>query len=176
MKRHFVLSSLLFLALCEQPAQAKKAPNLELKDLAGSTHKLAELRGSAVVFNFWATWCGPCREELPLLARLSHDYAKVRFIAASADEAKDRAKVEKFWNGPQLGPQTNLDLWLGADLDMLDNAGLGNLLPATMILDEQGQIVARIEGQARDADIRQTLDWLLNGRQGPAPEALIKRF
>ena len=59
---------------------------------------------------------------------------------------------------------------------MLDNAGLGNLLPATMILDEQGQIVARIEGQARDADIRQTLDWLLNGRQGPAPEALIKRF
>jgi len=170
------------LCLFAPTAQAKRAPNLELKDMAGNTHKLAELRGSIVVFNFWATWCGPCREELPLLARVSLEYGqkygpkKIRFIAASADEAHDRAKVEKFWSSQQFDAQASLTPWLGADLDMLDGAALGNVLPATMILDEQGEVITRIEGQGREADIRTTLDWLLGGRQGPAPEVLIKRF
>jgi thiol-disulfide isomerase/thioredoxin len=170
------------LCLLAPSAQAKHAPNLELKDRAGNTHKLAELRGSIVVFNFWATWCGPCREELPLLARLSQEYGqkngptKIRFIAASADDIHDPAKVEKFWSSQQLDARANLIPWLGADLDMLDSAALGNLLPATMILDEQGEVITRIEGQAREADIRTALDWLLGGRQGPAPGALIKRF
>jgi thiol-disulfide isomerase/thioredoxin len=150
--------------------------------MAGNTHKLAELRGSIVVFNFWATWCGPCREELPLLAHLSQEYgeknasAKVRFIAASADAPHDRAKVEKFWSAQHFDTQAGFAPWLGADLDMLDSAALGNLLPATMILDQQGEVVTRIEGQAREADIRSTLDWLLGGKQGPAPASLVKRF
>jgi len=180
MKRLIALA--IATCLLAQSAQAKRAPNLELKDMAGNTHRLAELRGSIVVFNFWATWCGPCREELPLLARLSQEYVqkngpkKVRFIAASADDLHDRAKVEKFWSSQQFDAQANLTPWLGADLDMLDSAALGNLLPATMILDEQGEVIARIEGQARETDIRQTLDWLLGGRQGPAPAVLIERF
>jgi thiol-disulfide isomerase/thioredoxin len=170
------------LCLLTAAAQAKRAPNLEFQDMAGNTHKIAELRGSIVVFNFWATWCGPCREELPLLARLSQEYGqkfgpkKIRFIAASADDLHDRAKVGKFWSSQQFDLHNNLDAWLGADLDMLDSAALGNFLPATMILDEQGEVITRIEGQGRESDIRAALDWLLNGRQGPAPAALVKRF
>jgi thiol-disulfide isomerase/thioredoxin len=156
------------------PAQAKRAPNLELKDLKGNPHKLAELRGSIVVLNFWATWCGPCREELPLLSRLSQQYAgkKVLFIAASADEPKDRAKIDKFLSSQQL----DLDVWVGADLDMLQSAGLGNELPATMVLDDQGEVVARILGQAREEDVKAPVDWLLSGKAGPPPPAITKRL
>lgn len=180
MKRSLVLLIALLFCFLTPTAEAKRAPNLEMKDLAGATHKLADLRGSIVVLNFWATWCGPCRQELPMLSRLSQEYSakpenaakKVRFIAASADESKNRAKVDQFLSSNSLA----LDVWLGADLDMLDRAGLGNVLPATLILDEQGEIVARIMGQAREADIRVPLDWLLGGKVGPPPPASIKRY
>lgn len=156
------------------PAHAKRAPNLELKDLSGTTHKVADLRGSIVVLNFWATWCGPCREELPMLSTLSREYAgkKVRFIAVSANEAKDRAKIDEFLSHNTLA----MDVWLGADLDMLERAGLGNVLPATLILDEQGEVIARVMGQAHVEDIKGPLDWILGGRIGPAPAPAPRRY
>lgn len=155
-------------------AQAKCAPNLELTDQAGKTHKISELRGSIVVVNFWATWCGPCREELPMLTRLSEEYGekKVRFVAISADEWKNRAVVEKFATANHL----NMEICLGADLDMLERANLGNVLPATLILDQQGDVIARVLGQAREEDIRKPLDWLLAGKNGLAPKAIVKHY
>jgi hypothetical protein len=59
---------------------------------------------------------------------------------------------------------------------MLESAGLGNELPATMILDEQGEIVARILGQAHEEDVRVPVEWLLNGRSGQAPLPVTKRY
>jgi thiol-disulfide isomerase/thioredoxin len=165
------LTALVVLSLVPT-TQAKRAPNLELSDQAGKTHKIADLRGSIAVVNFWATWCGPCREELPMLTRLSAEYGekKVRFVAVSADEWKNRAAVEKFVAANHLG----MEIWLGADLDMLQRANLGNVLPATLILDQQGEVIARVLGQAREEDIRKPLDWLLGGRTGPAPDAIVK--
>lgn len=165
----------ILLACCLVPAaQAKRAPNLELKDLSGKTQKVADLRGSIAVINFWATWCGPCREELPLLSRLTKEYSgkKIRFIAVSADDSKKRAAVDQFLTANPL----SMEVWLGADLDMLDRAQLGNELPATLILDEQGEIVARVLGEAREQDIRAPLDWLLNGKSGPAPPPVTKHY
>src|SRR5215831_3193775 len=82
-------------ALCLAPAYAKRAPNLDLKDLQGHSQKLTSLRGQIVVLNFWATWCGPCQEELPRLSKLAQSYAgkPVRFVLISIDEAKNRAKI-----------------------------------------------------------------------------------
>lgn len=161
--------------LCLAPKMcAKTAPNLELKDLAGKTRKISDLRGSITVINFWATWCVPCREELPLLDRLQKEYVEksVRFIAASADEPKNRPALDRFVKTNQIG----LDVWVGADLDMLERSGLGNELPATLIIDDHGQVIARVLGEAREDDIRRPLDWLLGGRSGPAPEAIVKHY
>jgi len=168
-----ILTALIFCCLIPA-AQAKRAPNLEFKDLSGVKQKLASARGSIVVLNFWATWCGPCKEELPLLSKLTEEYGpkKVRFISASADESKDRAKVDLFLSHQKLA----MEFWLGADLDMLEHMELGNVLPATVILDEQGEIIARIQGQAHEEDIRKPLDWLLSGKTGPAPPAVTKRY
>jgi thiol-disulfide isomerase/thioredoxin len=171
----FCLFMVTALLLCLTPqAQAKRAPNLKLKDLAGNTHKISDLRGSIAVINFWATWCAPCRDELPLVSRLSEEYGgkKVRFIALSADGAKDRAKVDQFLSHNHVA----LEIWVGADVDMMESAGLGNVFPATLILDEQGEIVTRVMGEAREEDIRKAVDWLLGGKAGAPPTPSIKRY
>ncbi|HEY1986588.1 MAG TPA: TlpA disulfide reductase family protein [Terracidiphilus sp.] len=174
MKDVFLWASAIVVACLIFPAQAKRAPDLQLKDLAGKTQKIADLRGAIAVVNFWATWCGPCREELPLLSRLSQEYAskKVRFIAVSANEPGDRGKVDEFLKSNKL----EMDVWVGATDYMLDRADLGNVLPATMILDDRGEVVARILGEAREAEIRAALDWLLGDRSGSPPPAVAKHY
>jgi thiol-disulfide isomerase/thioredoxin len=176
-----VLRMMMAVALmaCMAPmADAKRVPNLEFKSLNGAAEKFADLHGSITVINFWATWCGPCREELPLLSKLSEEYGakKVRFIAISADEdpgnKKNRAKIDQFLNAQKPA----MEVWVGADLDTLGHLGLGNVLPATLILDDQGEVVARVLGQAHEEDVRKPLDWLLNGRSGDAPAAVTKRY
>ncbi len=171
---NYILVAMLVCWLVPTAALAKRAPNLELKDLAGNTKRIADLRGSIVVVNFWATWCVPCRAELPMLSELTREYAgkKVRFIAVSADEARNQKKVDEFLTSSKV----EMEVWVGADLDMLESAGLGNELPATMILDEKGEIVARVLGQAHVEDIRDPLEWLLGERQGPVPVAITKRY
>lgn len=91
-------------------------------------------------------------------------------MAVSADEWKNRATVGKFVTANQL----EMEIWLGANLDMLDRADLGNELPATFILDEHGDVVERVLGEAGEDDIRKPLDWLLGGKSGAAPDAVVK--
>ena len=113
-----------------------------------------------------------------MLSRLTTEYAgkKVRFIAISADEnpenAKNRTKIDQFLNARKPA----MEIWLGADLDMLERLNLGNVLPATVIVDENGEVIARVLGQAREEDLRTPLDWLLNGRTGPQPTPLTKHY
>ena len=174
MKPSRLLWVLFLLCSMASPAHAKRVPNLELKDRAGKTQHLADLRGSITVVNFWATWCGPCREELPLLSRLNAEYGpkRVRFIAASADQDKNHSAVDKFVDTNHL----EMEIWLGADLEMLDRTGLGNELPATLVLDDQGEIITRVLGQAREDDIRRPLDWLLGGKTGARPDSIVKHY
>jgi len=164
----------LCLSVCTLPSYAKRAPNLDLKDLQGNSQKLTSLRGQIVVVNFWATWCGPCQEELPRLSKLAQSYSgkNVRFVAVSIDAAKDRAKIQ-----PALEKSNvTLETWVGANTDTLANFGLGEIVPGTAILDEHGEIIARIMGEAHDEDVRTVVDWLLGGRSGPTPPALTKRY
>ena len=168
------LHTALLLVLLPCAAQAKHAPNLSFKDLDGHPQKLAALHGSISVVSFWATWCAPCQEELPRLSQLAQQYAAqgVRFVAISIDEPKDRGKVAPYVTAQKL----QMGVWVGGDTDMLARVGLGNIVPGTLILDRQGEIVGRIMGEARDEDVQSRVDWLLHGRQGPAPEALTKRY
>ena len=169
-----LLSLLAVALLASSPAFARTAPDLKAKDLTGQSQKLSALRGQIVVLSFWATWCGPCREELPRLSRLSATYAgrNVHFIAVSIDDPKDRKKIEPFLQQQQI----HLETWVGPDADTLDRFSLGDIVPDTVIIDQNGVIISRIMGEAQDADVKSRLDWLLNGRQGSAPEEKLKRY
>jgi thiol-disulfide isomerase/thioredoxin len=164
----------IVLGLSLSSASARTAPNLDLKDLAGHKQKLASTRGQIVVLSFWATWCTPCQEELPRLSKLSEQYAgkNVRFVAVSIDEPKDRGKIQPFLDKQKVG----LEVWVGASSDDLARFGLGDIVPGTVVLDPQGELVGRIMGEARDEDVRSRVDWLLGGRQGTAPEPVAKRY
>jgi thiol-disulfide isomerase/thioredoxin len=155
-------------------AWAKPVPDIKFQDLTGHAQKLSNLRGSITVISFWATWCGPCKEELPRLSALKQHYAEmgVRFIAISADEPKTRAKIEPFIQQQGIA----LEVWTSADIGTLDRLTLGNGLPATIVLDKDGSPIGRIMGEARDADVTGYVDWLLSDRSGAPPPTTIKRM
>jgi thiol-disulfide isomerase/thioredoxin len=151
-----------------------KPADLTLSDLSGARVHLRDLRGRIVVLNLWATWCGPCKAELPLLVAAEREYKDrgVTFIAASLDDAKSRGGIPEF-----LKPfGVNFAVWTGASGDDLAKLGLGEAVPATAFLNASGQIVARVSGQIREPEIKERLDWLLNGEQGQAPQAFVQHL
>jgi len=127
-----------------------------------------------VVLNFWATWCGPCKEELPRLGQLSDSYKaqNVAFILASIDDQKKLSTVREFVTQQQI----SLPVWVGGSSELLEDLSGTNIVPATLILDGNGEIVRAINGEARVEDVQEAVDWLLNGRQGRAPAARVKRY
>ena len=159
-------------------AWAAKAPNLKLKDLAGQSQELSALHGQIVVVNFWATWCGPCQEELPRLRALAKawDGKSVEFVAVSIDSPKDEAKIAPLLQRLHVDPGGNFAVWEGSSQYAMQSFGLGGVVPDTVVIGPKGEIVTRIEGEARDADVRTAVEWLLNGRQGPAPASIVRRY
>jgi peroxiredoxin len=102
----FVRCVALFIALLAGQALAvglqEEAPDFTLKSLDGGNLRLEEYRGQVVLINFWASWCGPCRQEMPLLDRLHHRYEDTGFAVLginvegdsdSAQEIVDKTKV-----------------------------------------------------------------------------------
>lgn len=165
-------------ACCALPALAAKAPGLNARDLNGNKEKLGDLRGKIVVVNFWATWCGPCQEELPRLRKLAADWTgkDVEFVAVSIDERKDEGKIEPLLEKLGVTPGGNFAVWEGSSEYTMQSFGLGGVVPGTVVVDAKGEIVTRIEGEARNADVRGPVEWLLGGRPGAAPAEVVKRY
>jgi thiol-disulfide isomerase/thioredoxin len=176
--RHLLLTALLCLsplASCAQtPAQVSRPSELSFSDLSGPTHSLADHRGIIVVLNFWATWCGPCREELPMLSKLSEQFAPqdVAFLAISLDDAKTQSNVPRFLDKKKIA----LSVFTGATPTTLHELQLGEIIPATLILDRQGIPVFRIMGQASKKEIFARVDWLLSDRSSESPKLLLRNF
>jgi hypothetical protein len=150
----------------------KARSNLELRDLSGYTRASVAARLCSS-HQFLGHVVRACQQELPRLSSLAQSYAgKARFVAISIDSPKDRAKIQPFVSGHKI----TMDIWIGGDTDMLGRVGLGDIVPGTLVIDDHGEIITRIMGEARDEDVRTAVDWLLNERTGPAPESLIKRY
>ena len=73
-----------------------KMPEIGLKDLSGKTVNLASLAGKVVVIDFWATWCAPCKEELPVLQKLYKKYASQGLVVVGVSVDKDAANIPSF--------------------------------------------------------------------------------
>ena len=155
-------------------SQHSRGVELSLKSIDGQGVRLKDYRGKIVVVNFWASWCGPCRAEMPLLAKAEEDYrsADAIVIAASVDDAKTRNQVRTFVDRIQ----GRLLVCIGANSDDLDRLGMGPAVPSTAFLDQQGHIVFRITGPMREEELRERLDWLVGSRAGPAPAAFVKHL
>ena len=133
--------------------------DLALKDLSGTEQRLSAFKGRIVILNFWATYCIPCRTEMPDLAAIQNEYAAmgVQVIGASTDVADDRAKVLQFVRETKV----NFPIWMGATTADMIRFGLGAALPGTVIIGKDGRVVKVISGVVNQADLKKQVDVLL---------------
>ncbi len=162
-KKKFVVDSLEVIkdsiAERERKAAIGQTVELKLKDLFETEQSLSQFKGRIVVLNFWATYCEPCRKEMPDLAAIQNEYAAlgVQVIGASADEISDRAKVLQFIKETKV----NFPVWMGATAADMSRFGLGTALPGTVIIDKNGKIVEAISGVVNAEDLRKQIDAML---------------
>jgi thiol-disulfide isomerase/thioredoxin len=164
----------LALLLAGSARGADGAPGLSLRDLGGEPHSLQSYRGKIVVLNFWATWCGPCAEEMPMLVKAQKLYGDrgLVVIGVSLDEDSARAAVEKFAKKKKI----DFPLWVGGAVEDLKRFGLGEALPATVFFDADGRIVGRVLGMLRKRDLNHRIEWMLGEAQGEAPAPLVNNL
>jgi thiol-disulfide isomerase/thioredoxin len=155
-------------------AADQKPSDLTLSDLSGKKVRLRDYRGKLVVLNFWATWCVPCREEMPMIVEAEKTWGAkgVMFIAISLDETKTRKDIPAFLQQYHIG----FPVWSNASSDDLDKLRMGQGVPDTAFLDEAGVIVARILGEMHRSEIDERLTWLTSDRKSAPPPALVNHF
>ncbi len=123
--------------------EAQALPEAELLDMADGVHGMGEVKGKWVVLNFWATWCAPCREEMPALERLQAAMPDLAVVAV-ATGPNPKPAIEKFVAEAGLQAVT---IW--RDPQSVLARGIGVLgLPVTVILSPEGDEVARLIGGA----------------------------
>jgi thiol-disulfide isomerase/thioredoxin len=148
-------------SLAEQEAAKIVGTEVELKlrDMTGVEQSLASLKGRLVILNFWATYCIPCKAEMPDLAAIQNDYAAlgVQVVGASTDEAQDRGKVLQFIKETKI----NFPVWMGATTADMVRFGLGGALPGTVVIGKDGRVAKVISGVVNQADLRKQIDALV---------------
>lgn len=114
-----------------------------LPDLEGEIHALAQWQGKVVMLNFWATWCAPCRDEMPGMERLWQRYGEdgLVVVAISVDEGMER-RVAKFVEILRLTYPILLDPDYAVG-DLYQVSGL----PHSLLIDREGQLIAKVVGQ-----------------------------
>jgi thiol-disulfide isomerase/thioredoxin len=121
----------------------KPAPALKLKDLDGATHDLAQLRGRMVLVNFWATWCPPCRREMPSMERLSQALKGEAFSVLAVDVGEDADTIEGF--SSQFDAAPTFPILLDTHSRVMQAWKVGGL-PTTYLVDKKGRIIASAIG------------------------------
>jgi len=117
------------------------APAFQLNDLNGKPVSLAGAKGKIVLLNFWATWCGPCRAEIPDLVDLQKRYADKFEIIALATDEDDPDEVRRF----VLQSGINYRVAMSSDAVRRDYGGIA-ALPTSFVIDPQGRIVQKHVG------------------------------
>jgi len=126
------------------------APDFALAALDGRTVRLSDFRGKGVVLNFWATWCGPCKIEMPWLTELQQQYAAQGLVVIGVAMDDEPDKVARFVKD------------VGADYTILmgkesvgDAYGGVQFLPGTFYIDREGRIVERVFGLVSRSEIEE---------------------
>ena len=148
---------------------AADALNLKFDGLdAGGSHRLSDWKGKAVLVNFWATWCAPCRQEIPLLVQLQAQYGAqgLQVVGIATDET-DEKDVRTFLKSMVV----NYPMLMGTeDVGSMVSAFGGTLigLPYTLVLDRTGKVLDIHAGELSPSEAQRLVDSALTGTPLPA--------
>ena len=134
------------------PALAGPAPAFELRDLNGALTRLADFRGRPVVLNFWATWCGPCRFEIPSFSSFAVANPEVAVLGIAVDGTRETLQFAV----DELGIEYPVLRGRG---DVQAAYGVSTL-PTTVVIDRLGQVISTHTGIM----FRPQLEWVLRGQ------------
>jgi cytochrome c biogenesis protein CcmG/thiol:disulfide interchange protein DsbE len=128
--------------------QRKPAPDFTLPDLRGGPDvTLASYRGSPVLINFWASWCGPCREEMPRLAAFAKDQDEVRVLGIAVNDRPADSRAFAAEKG------ADFPMAVDRDSEVVGRYG-GTGLPTTVLVDAEGRIVSTVYGPVGERDLK----------------------
>ena len=108
---------------------------IELKDLSGRIHRLSDYRGQVVLVNFWATWCEPCRDEMPSIAKLRNRLADRPFSVRAVNVDEPEARIEKFLTAMPLNFPVLLDQGR-----KVTKSWQVRVLPASFVIGPEGRV------------------------------------
>lgn len=139
-----------------------RAYNFSYPDVNGNTISLASLKGKVVMVDVWATWCGPCKAEIPHLKKLEEEMKgkKVEFVSISVDELKDKKKWEHFIDTAHLG---GTQLFAGG---WDHNSGIAafykiSSIPRFLVFDQKGNIVSADSPRPSNPALKEMLEKML---------------
>jgi peroxiredoxin len=132
--------------------KGRPAPDFQLVDLDGKNVRLSDLRGKAVLLNFWATWCPPCKIEMPWFVDLQKQYGSqgLQIVGVAMDTGNAHDAVAKFAKEMDL----NYPVLMGNDA-VADQYGGVDSLPTTFYIGRDGKIVSRVFGLVSHKEIEE---------------------
>ena len=132
----------LFLKAGIQPIKDKMAPNFRLENLNGQKVELKQLKGKVIFLNFWATWCGPCKEEMPSMEALYQQFKGKEFIfLAISVDYENKQKVKEFIEKHNYLFPVLIDPGC-VTLDLF----AVKAIPTTFLINKKGMIIGRAVG------------------------------
>jgi thiol-disulfide isomerase/thioredoxin len=117
-------------------------PPLQATDLQGKVWRLADLRGRAVLLNFWATWCEPCRIEMPTLQQLAELYGPEQLLVLAINFKESPRKITQYVQASGM----NLPVLLDPNGDIARQWG-ATVFPTTILIDADGKPRQRVRGE-----------------------------
>jgi peroxiredoxin len=140
---------------CQAQAVGSTAPDFSAKDIAGQDVKLSGLKGKVVLLDFWATWCPPCRVEIPNLLEIFRKFKDKKFVLLSVSLDRDLQAARKFIADKEMNWVHIADLAAGREI-----AGKYQVtyIPSTFIINRQGKIEA---SQLRGNELKDKIAELL---------------
>ena len=130
-----ILSLVVLLAGCggQNPLLGKPAPDFQLSSLDGQPVSLSDLKGSPVLLNFWATWCGPCRGEMPYLQQIYEKWQVMGLVLLAINIGESSSDVGEFMQDQGL----SLPVLLDSEGEISAQYGI-EYIPATFFIDSEG--------------------------------------
>jgi thiol-disulfide isomerase/thioredoxin len=189
MLNRFALLAALAVALAIPPARADETPPLggsvanfsridpprpepgeSFKDGSGRELRLADFRGKVVLLNIWASWCGPCKAEMPSLDRLQAKLGGADFVVLPVSIDRGGGPVVAFFYGQR--DLSHLGVYLDANSGLANHLGIDGV-PSSYLIDRGGHVVGELMG-ATEWDSPEALD-LIGGYIKKAPESAPPR-